>query len=364
MTIAPEFTEIVERLERDAEEGLFHTGAQVYISVGSEVLVDTAVGYTHLREPMSADTLTALYCSAKPVLTVGILSLINDEELSFSDQLGHVIDGLDSRWLSERTIEQVLGHTAGIHSVNTVLARVLPEGSREQWLANSMPPAGWRFGVDRTYSEFGGWYLLGRAIEDLTEESYSDYLNKAVLEPYGVRTDDLVVRFDDESFERNSDRISVTLDLTMENPVPLLAEAAHDTACEWNPAFGSYGTMRGLGTFYEGVVGDLKGAEKVLPSDLVADATEARLPLTEDSTLERLAGFGLGFMTPLSSHYFGDGPGDEAFGHAGAGGTSFAMADPDGDVVVAVMVNAGLDADTALSFRRRNLVDSIYRALG
>ncbi len=40
------------------------------------------------------------------------------------------------------------------------------------------------------------------------------------------------------------------------------------------------------------------------------------------------------------------------------------MADPDHDVVISVLYNAGLDADTALSFRRVNLVDSIYRSLG
>ena len=39
------------------------------------------------------------------------------------------------------------------------------------------------------------------------------------------------------------------------------------------------------------------------------------------------------------------------------------MADPAFGVVIAVLFNAGLDADTALSFRRVNLVDGIYRAL-
>ena len=40
------------------------------------------------------------------------------------------------------------------------------------------------------------------------------------------------------------------------------------------------------------------------------------------------------------------------------------MADPDHDLVLGVLFNAGLDADTALSFRRVNLVDAIYRSLG
>ena len=149
----------------------------------------------------------------------------------------------------------------------------------------------------------------------------------------------------------------------MDQPVPLLAEVGPETAAEWNPSFGAYGTMRAMATFYQGLLDDLAGADVVLPADLLADATTARLPIAHDVTLGRDAGFGLGFMTPLSSHYFGDGPSGRAFGHAGQGGTSFAMADPDHELVAAVLFNAGLDADTALSFRRVHLVDAIYRGL-
>ena len=87
-------------------------------------------------------------------------------------------------------------------------------------------------------------------------------MTETVLEPYGVPEDDLVLRFDDESFARLSDRISVTFDLTMDQPVPLLAEAGPETAMEWNPAFGAYGTMGALTTFYRGLLEDLADAEQ------------------------------------------------------------------------------------------------------
>ena len=221
----------------------------------------------------------------------------------------------------------------------------------------------WRFGTDRAYAEFGGWYLLGRAIESLTGQPYETFVREAVLEPYGVDPDDLVVRFDAPTFERLHDRISATFDLTMDQPVPLLAEVGPETACEWNPSFGSYGTMGAMATFYRGLLRDLDGAGSVLPAELLADSVAARLPLNHDVTLDRDAAFGLGFMAPLSSHFFGERPSTRAFGHAGQGGTSFAMADPDHDLVIAVLFNAGLDADTALSYRRVNLVDAVYRSI-
>lgn len=358
------FESLIERIRGEASDGLFHTGAQLSISVGGEVVVDEAVGQTHLHEPYATNTLAALYCTAKPVVAIAIFCLLADDELSLDDRLGDVVDDLDAPWIADRTIEQVLGHTAGLHIMNTIIARILPERSRPSWIDASPPPEGWRFGVDRSYSEFGGWFLLGKAIESLTERPFNEFIHDRVLAPYGIDAHNLLFRFDEETYTDLRPRISATLDLTTDRPVPLLAEVGIETVQEWNPAFGAYGTMSAMRQFYDGLLGDLNGANTVLPAELLSSATTARLPLTYDQTLGRDAGFSLGFMTPLGSHFFGGGPSDSAFGHAGQGGTSLAFADPEHDLSVAVLFNAGLDEDTALSFRRVGLIDSIYRALG
>ena len=361
--VAEPFRELLGRIEAEAAEGLFHTAAQLVVDLRGERVLDAAVGRTHLHEPFRTDTLSALYCTAKPLVAVAVLVLVEDGELSMDDRLRDVVPGLDTPWIADRTVEEVLAHTAGLHTVDTVTARVLPESLREPWLQASPPPVGWRFGMDRSYGEFGGWYLLGKVLEEIGEAPYGEFVTERVLRPYGIPPEDLVVRFDPATFQELRGRISVTFDLTLEAPVPLLAEVGSETACEWNPAFGSYGTMGAMAAFYRGLLGDLAGAGRVVGADLLADAVTARLPLSEDVTLGRPAGFGLGFMTPLSSHEFGQAPSPSAFGHAGQGGTSFAMADPERDLVAAVLFNAGLDADTALSFRRVNLVDSIYRGV-
>lgn len=363
MVTTEPFEQIVNRIAGEADEGFFHTAAQIVVVHEGEKVLDMAVGRTHRHEPYSDATLSSLYCTAKPIVATAVLKLIADDELSLDDRLGYIVDDLPARWIAERTIEEVLGHTAGLHVVNTILARILPERSREGWVYASEPPAGWTFGVDRAYSEFGGWFMLGKVIEALTDEPFDVWTRSNVLDPYGVASEDLVLRIHSDDYERFYPRISATLDLTMEQAVPLLAEVGPETTAEWNPSFGAYGTMGAVATFYEGLLADLDGADKVVPAELLRTAVTPRLPIKFDPTLDREAGFGLGFMTPLSSHEFGKEPPDEAFGHAGQGGTSFAMADPVNDLVIAVLYNAGLDADTALSFRRVNLVTSIYRAL-
>ncbi len=51
-----------------------------------------------------------------------------------------------------------------------------------------------------------------------------------------------------------------------------------------------------------------------------------------------------------------------AFGHSGNVGSSFAFADPAGEVAVAVVFNGIVDPDSAF-WRRRSLVATIYQAL-
>jgi len=361
--ISPEFEEFVERLDREANEGFFHTAAQVAVSTADGMVLNAAVGSTHRGEPFSERTLSALYCTAKPVLAVGVLALIAADELSLDDRVGDVVDTALPDWIRERTIEHVLAHTAGFHEPSAVWSRIIPESQRLDWIRGFGPPVGWRFGVDRSYSEFAAWYILGLAIEDLSGTSFNEFVSTSVIEPYGISPEDLVLRMSGERADAQLARVSVTLDLAGQRPIPLLAEVGRDTAAEWNPSFGAYGTMAALAEFYRGILGDLGGSNAVLPSELIGSAVASRLPLTDDITLDRPAAFGLGFMTTLSSHAFGDGLGELSFGHAGQGGSCFAFADPERNVAVAVLCNAGLDADTALGYRRASLVDGILRAV-
>ena len=309
MIVTDAYGDLVERLGNEAEEGFFHTAAQVVVRHRGETLVDAAVGRTHLHDPFERTTLSALYCTAKPIVAVAVLRLVAEDELSLEDRLGDVVDDLPTTWIADRTIEQVLAHTAGLHVVNTILARILPERSRQGWVDASPPPDGWRFGVDRAYSEFGGWFLLGRVIEALTDRPFDQYVRDAVLDPYGVEAEDLVLRISAEDHPRLA-------------PSGLCDARPHDRpSCAAvgrgrDPRLPRSGTRRSAPTepwrrsppSTRASWRDLDGAGKVLPAELLALATAARLPLSHDVTLDRDAGFGLGFMTPLSSHYFGDRP--------------------------------------------------------
>ena len=80
--LAAPFEDLVDRLDREAAEGLFHTAAQLVVEVAGETVLNLAVGRTHRHFPFRTDTLSALYCTAKPLIAVAVLALVADDELS------------------------------------------------------------------------------------------------------------------------------------------------------------------------------------------------------------------------------------------------------------------------------------------
>ena len=85
-------------------------------------------------------------------------------------------------------------------------------------------------------------------------------------------------------------------------------------------------------------------------------------PRVHDAVLDRECTYGLGFMTDLADHQFGQECSPSSFGHSGNVGSSFAFADPAFDLVVSVVYNGVVDAESAF-LRRRALVRSIYEDL-
>lgn len=47
------FEELVGRLTEEADEGFFHTAAQIVVVADGECVLDTAVGTTHLEQPFT-----------------------------------------------------------------------------------------------------------------------------------------------------------------------------------------------------------------------------------------------------------------------------------------------------------------------
>jgi hypothetical protein len=82
-----------------------------------------------------------------------------------------------------------------------------------------------------------------------------------------------------------------------------------------------------------------------------------------DEVLDRECEYGLGFMTDLAHHAFGPMCSPSSFGHSGNVGSSFAFADPEHDLAVAVVFNGIVDSESSF-LRRPAVVGALYHDLG
>jgi CubicO group peptidase (beta-lactamase class C family) len=333
------------------------------VSVGGEVVADVAVGVEATGRPVTPDTLFAVYCAAKPLVALGIARLLDAGCLDLDDDLGTLLPGRTCAGLEPVRLREVLNHTAGLHRHLVITMGFLSPGRREEAVLSTPPPPGWRQGVDAGYSEYGGWHVLGLVIEAVAGAPVGEYLRSEVIEPLGLNGDVYVGMSDGEYAELRS-RIGVNFDMRGLEPVPLLMERSDRVCTEWNPSFGGYATMRGLGRLYGRLLACLGGAPSPLEAATVGTFTSPQRPEAFDRVLERPCRFGFGFMVDLRHHLVGSWCSERSFGHLGFAGSTFAFADPEHDLVVAMLGDGLLDPGTAVGHRRPALVDGIYRELG
>lgn len=357
-----EMSTTLGRLTEEVDEAIFTRGVQAYVSIGGETVLDVATGDDGLGREVGCDTLFRVYCTIKPVTALALGHLVDAGVLDLDAPLDRHLPAV-AGLRSGVTARHVLTHSAGLHRPSGVTVELMAPERRAGAIDRQERPSWWRLGVDVGYSEYAGWYLLGRLIEELTGEDLRDHLRSAVLDPLGLH--DTFVGMTADEFAAVSPRIGVNLDLRGWQAFPMLYERTERVCRETNGAHGGYTTARDLGRLYQALLRARAGDDvDGLPSPAVVTAlTEPARPPGFDIVLDRECTSGLGFMTGLGDHYFGSSCSIRAFGHSGNVGSSFALADPDHDLAVAVVFNGIVDHESAF-LRRPALLRAIHRDLG
>lgn len=346
------------RLEYELDEGLFTRGAQVVVDVGGERLLDVALGDNGLGASMTPDHIFRVYCTIKPLLAVLVARLVEDGACTLDEPLGaHLptMRGLEGGV----TLRHVMTHTAGLHTMMGVAMEMLPPERRREIVERTSIPTGWRVGRDAGYSEYAGWQVLGWLVEAITHEPLRECMHTRLLEPLGLAH--TFVGMTHDEYERIAPLIGVNCDVRNLQMFPMLYERTERVCALTNPAHGGYTNARDLASFYSALLARRAGGgNDALPSGPVLDVfcTTAREPVF-DVVLDRVCPYGLGFMTSLEQHAFGDTCGPASFGHSGNVGTSFAFADPDRHLAVGIVFN-GLVGYEAAFLRRRAIVRAVY----
>lgn len=175
----------------DRQTGSNMPGLQYIVVDANSVLYEYAGGWANLadQKPMTAETTMMAYSMTKTITAVAVLQLVEQDKLGLDDDVSLYLPELP--YEQSITIRQLITHTSGIpnplplrwvHSLNDTsfnedveLANVLME----------YPSLDFEPGEKYSYSNIGYW-LLGKAIEKVTGQTYSKYVEQNILSPLNI----------------------------------------------------------------------------------------------------------------------------------------------------------------------------------
>jgi CubicO group peptidase (beta-lactamase class C family) len=358
-----EFPRTMTLLERSLREDRAAMAVQICVTVDGERVLEEAIGQAEPCSGATPATVFRVYCATKPVTALAIGRLLDAGALSLDEPLRETLPGVRALAEADITARHILNHTAGVHEVSPVHALFLLDDARRDFVDRARVPEGWRIGVDAGYSEYAGWHLLGRLIEATTGEPLRQHLRESILDPLGLHN--TWIGMTQDEYESCYPRLGLNYDVSRERPLPMLYERSKGMCRDTNCAYGGYTTASDLASLYASVLTALDSHEVAgLPStDTLRTLCTSARPRTRDVVLERECEYGLGFMTNLRDHDFGDRCSTTTFGHSGWLGASFGFADPEHGLAVGLVMNGILIGGNALG-RRCAVVDAIYADLG
>ncbi|HEY6318529.1 MAG TPA: serine hydrolase domain-containing protein [Acidimicrobiia bacterium] len=353
---------VVELLERRRDEG-WHTCAQVYVSIGGEVLLDEALGETRPGRGEQTDDVMLWYSAGKPLTTVAVLQLWERGRLALDDRVATFLPGWGEG--KERcTLRHVLTHTGGFPMWGDA-GYDRDVSFAESLAATVATPAQWAPGTVAAYHAASGWRVLGGVVEAVDGRTIERYLAEEVCGPVGMTSSSLGIPLAVQA--ELGDRIVPVVWTGHQFPtrdadggirmVPYKIDRWHNEpwhVAKIEPGGGMRGPARELGRFYEALLGD---GPTLLEPRTVEVMTAIHRYGMKDRTFGLDVPWGLGVQ-----RQFTGGPGRRAFGHGGMA-SSRGLADPELGLVLVVIAN-GLAGFFDAEQRNLEITDAVYSALG
>ena len=334
-------------------------GVQAYASVHGQVIVDTGWGVDGRNTPLMPGDLMALYCASKPVLAVAVASLVASGDLDLRESVGAAVGRTCelSSHVAKLSVYELLSHRTGLENLTGVLMGLHTPEERSRTVCFARPSSEYSAGR-RAYSEYAGWHLLSMIVEEVTGLSAVAFVGTLGQRDGVSMPSGLFLAMSQEEFCGNRDRVRINLVYGSGGKRrPLLMEQSQRICTELNPSFGGYASMRSLGQFYEELLQRRRHNDEF--GRVLAAFTTCDGPAAYDPSLDRVCSFGLGFMTDLSSHYYGNGLSGVSFGHSGNVGALLGCADPATGLVATIAMLGTRSAETAVYHHRGELMQKI-----
>lgn len=366
--------EISRELIHDGIARGHHVGAQVYVSLKGEAVIDEAIGLARVGESggpdgersLERDDLALWLSATKPVAAIAIAQLWERGKLDLDAPIADTIPEFDVNGKAPITTRHVLTHTGGFREAD--LAFIEPDWDEAVRKVCEAPlEKDWVIGETAGYHDRSGWYVLGEIVRRIDGRHFRDYVRAEIFGPLGM--DDCWVGMPPERYRAYGDRITPTY-ITERGAMTDADMAAEEACVPCVPGGNGRGPMRQLGRFYEALLngGELDGT-RILKFESVAEFTRTHRADTYDETFRHKMDWGLGFIMDSKHHGkqtvpygYGDHASARTFGHGGRQSVA-SFADPEHGLVCCVQFN-GMPGEPRHNQRARKFATALYEDLG
>ena len=362
--VDPTFLTVRSAFEQNFAENL-EVGASFCAFVDGECVVDLHGGFADQRRqtPWAENTIACIYSSGKAVLALLIARAVSDGLLDYDAPVARYWPAFAENGKEDITVAMALSHQAGLCG----FAEEPPLGIWLDWdevtkrLA-SMAPL-WRPGTASGYHPQTIGFIAGEVLRRASGRSVGEQLRAIGGDIYCGLDDDEWAR---AAVMRKPPAAPDLGALSMFKEVAFLkpwSGMGRGDPREWAaaeiPSSNMHATARSLAeTLYPlANAGKTVAGEDFLSSDAVAQALNVRIT-GDDLVLPFHLAWTPGLMANINRHF---GPGENAFGHSGFGG-SCVVVDPEHRLSAAYVMNK-MSPHLVGDPRAVSLFDALYASL-
>ena len=340
-----------------------HTCAQVYISQYGDTIADFAIGEYKDGEACTTETLMPWMSCSKMITATAFAILTERGLVNFSDKVSKVIPEFACNGKENITFTNILNHTSGIRLLSLKWDDISWEESIDA-ICNMPLEKDWQLGKDGGYHIGTSWFILGEAIQRLSQMDLQEFVNEELFKPLEMNNSWLSIP---DEFYNNGENIA-RFYRTDKKPIKPGLDKYAKAPNKCRPGASCRGPVNELGKFmnmlYEGGSTD---RARILSERTVEEMISPSRVGVVDKTFMKKIDWGLGFMLDSKQYQvrypysFGPGASEDTFGHNG-NQSSAAYVDRENELVVCFAFN-GLPGEPAHQERLHKMNLAIYEDL-
>jgi len=153
-------------------------------------------------DALSSSHTMAAFSMTKTLTTIAVLQLVEHNKINLDD---YVSDYIKHPYSSDISIRHLLSHTSGIPNPVPLkwVHLTSKHGGFDETLAftkvlNENPDSDTKPGTEYSYSNIGYW-LLGKVIEEVSGNTYSDYVSKNIFEVLELSSNEIGFLIENEN---------------------------------------------------------------------------------------------------------------------------------------------------------------------